>query len=113
MSILTVVVTLAMVLWAVWFVASGLAFAVRLLRHPPTGEGLVPARIVRRIGAVLLVGVLGVLVATVLLTAALVTERASPLAGIDATLTQWEAKARQHETGLRHGLSLLRHRLAG
>ncbi len=113
MSILTVVVTLAIVLWAVWFVVSGLAFAVHLLRHPPTGEGLMPAPALRKVGAVLLVGVLGVLIATALLTAALVTERESHLARIDATLTQWEAKAHQYETGLRHGLSLLRHRLAG
>ena len=103
---LTILVTLAMVLWAVWFVVSGLAFAVRLLRHPPTGEGLVPAPILRRIGAVLLVGVLGVLVATALLTAGLVTERESKLIPIGTSVARLE-------TNIHHELSLLRQRLSG
>jgi hypothetical protein len=102
-SILTVLETLAMVLWAVWFVARGLAFAVRLLRHPPTGEGLVPAPMLGKIGAVLLVGVLGVLVATALVTAALVTERESKLIPI-------AAGAARLETAIHHELSFLVHR---
>ena len=103
-SILTVFVTLAMVLWAVWFVVRGLAFAVRLLRHPPTGEGLVPASMLRKIGAVLLVGVLGILVATALLTTALVTERESKLIPIASGFARLES-------AIHHELSLLRQRL--
>jgi len=90
-----------MVLWAVWFGVGGLAFAVRLLRRPPNGEGLVPAHLLRRIGAALLVGVLGVLVATVLLTAVLVTARDSQLIRLQSTIAQLAGGIqRLYEAGL-------------
>ncbi|HYB72710.1 MAG TPA: hypothetical protein VED18_05000, partial [Candidatus Sulfotelmatobacter sp.] len=101
-----ILVTLAMVLWAVWFVVRGLAFAVRLLRHPPTGEGLVPAPMLRKVGAVLLVGVLAVLVATALVTTTLVSERESKLVPIADGVAHME-------TTIHHDLSLLHLQLSG
>ncbi len=95
MSVLTIVVILAMLVWAVWFVMGGLVLGVRLLRRRPAGQDLVPDPVLRRIGLVLLVGVLGVLVATALLTAVVVTEHEAPLTRLETSIAQLDA-------GIRH-----------
>ena len=138
MSIVTMAVTLAMLLWAVWFVAKGLSHGVRLLRRP-SGQG--PSReerVEREIGVVLLVGVVGVLVGTALFVVVLVTQRESQAFDLRARIAQLEDRVKVYEDGVgrleraveagaregrasgdrldsdvRQGLSDLRKRLAG
>lgn len=108
MSVLTIVVILAMLVWAVWFAVGGLILGVRLLRRQPAGQDLVPAPVLRRIGLVLLVGVLGVLVATALLTAAVVTEREAPLTRLQTSIAQLDAGIRHLYEATLAGLESIR-----
>ena len=90
MSILALVVILVMVLWALAFVVSGVVLGVRLLRRTSGANGLVPAPALKRVGIVLLMGVLGVVFATAVLTAALITEHESRI--IEDAAVRFEAR---------------------
>jgi hypothetical protein len=85
-SVLVVALILVMALWAAWFVAKGLIYGVRLLRHPPAGAGLPPAPPLRDIAVVLLVGVGVVVIGAILATAAWVTESESRALGLHPPL---------------------------
>jgi hypothetical protein len=98
MSVVTVVVTLAMLAWAVAFVAIGLRQGIRLLRRsasagaPPPGE---------KAGVVILFGVFGVLVLVALVVGALVTEREADLVGLGPKIARLEARERAYDEAVR------------
>ncbi len=89
-----------MVLWVVWLVVKGLIHGVRLPQRPPGGEGVPPAPTLRKIGAVLLVGVVGVLVSTAPATATLVTQRGSQPIPLRAKIVQAGARVQFYARGL-------------
>ena len=95
MTILSWVVFFAVLMGVVAFVA-GLVNAVRLLK--PTRDATVPVG--TQLGAVLLVGIGGALVATAMVTAALVRERDTEFHQLQGTVNQLEAKVRVYESGL-------------
>ncbi len=97
MNILTWVVTFAVIMGVVAFLA-GLVNALRLLRQAAGGGAAPPPG--TQLGAVLLVGIGGALVGTAMVTAALVTERETDLVNLKSSLDFLEAKVRVYETGL-------------
>lgn len=113
MSILTISMVLAMVLWALGFVLSGLFFAERLVWRPPSGDASRRIPLVRKVAAILLVVIGGTLVATTVVTAVLVGERFGRLAHLEGTVSQLELKLNQLEALLHKEASDLRQRLPG
>lgn len=95
MTILAWVVFFAVLMGVVAFVA-GLVNAVRLLS--PAREAAVPVG--TQLGAVLLVGIGGGLVATAMVTAALVRERDMEFYQLQGTVNHLEARVRVYEDGL-------------
>lgn len=108
MSLLTVILVLAMLLWAVGFVTAGLVLAEEVLWSRPRGEGSPPISRVRKAGAMLLLVIGGILVVTAIVTGVLVAERESHLVRLDAAVSQLEGKVRTLESKLSHELSDLR-----
>ncbi len=100
MGILIVVVTLAMLLWAVWFVARALAHAVPILRRQARGGPSREERVEREIGVVLVGGAVGVLVVTALVIAALVTVREWGVLDLQARVARLEKTVRVYDDGL-------------
>ena len=113
MNTLIALVIVMLGLATIWFAVRGVAFALRLLRPPESGRSPLPVADLRRVGAMLLVGVSGVVVATSLIAAVVVTVRPPYLPGVHATLGRWNATTRQYGTAVGHELSALRHRLLG
>ncbi len=97
MNVLTVVLVFSVLMGIVAF-AAGLVLSVRLLRGPGGGAGTAPVG--TQLGAVLLVGIGGALVATALVTAALVTEREADLIQLQSVVNQLESKVRVYEQGI-------------
>ena len=101
MSGLTVVLLLVVLIWFGWFVTKGFLHGARLLRLPPSGAELSPTPMLRDIAVVLLVGVGGVIVGTILVIAAWVTERESLVLEHQARIVRLENRVRVYEEGLR------------
>lgn len=97
MGTLTWVVVFSVLMGVVAFIA-GLIISVRLLRGPSGGAGAVPTG--TQLGAVLLVGIGGALVATAMVTAALVTDREADLIQLQGSINSLDAKIRVYEAGL-------------
>ncbi len=97
MNVLTVVLVFSVLMGIVAF-AAGLVLSVRLLRGPGGGAAVTPVG--TQLGAVLLVGIGGALVATALVTAALVTEREADLIQLQSVVNQLESKVRVYEQGI-------------
>lgn len=97
MNVLTVVLVFSVLMGIVAF-AVGLILSVRLLRGP--GGGPVSAPVGTQLGAVLLVGIGGILVCTAMVTAALVTEREADLHQMQSVINQLETKIRVYEQGI-------------
>lgn len=100
MTILPIVVTVAVVIWAAALVTTAAILTVRALRPRAAAEGSIPEG--PQIAMLLLVGIGGILVTTALVTAALVTERESHLAHPHATNATLEAQVRLYESHLIH-----------
>jgi hypothetical protein len=94
MSLLTVILVLAMLLWAVGFVTVGLVLAEEVLWRRPAGIGSPPVSRTRKVGAMGLLAIGGILVVTAIVTGVLVAEREGRLVRLDATVSQLESKVR-------------------
>jgi hypothetical protein len=108
MSLLTVILVLAMLLWAVGFVTVGLVLAEEVLWRRPAGVGSPPVSRTRKVAAVLLFVIGGILVMTAIVTGVLVAEREGRLVRLDAAVSQLEGKVGTLESKLSHELSNLR-----
>jgi hypothetical protein len=108
MSLLTVILVLAMLLWAMGFVVSGLVLAEEVLWRRPAGEGAPPISRMRKAGAMLLIVIGGILVVTAIVTGVLVAERESHLVRLEVTVSQLEGKVGALENKLSQELSDLR-----
>jgi len=97
MSLLTVILVLAMLLWALGFVVSGLVLAEEVLWRRPGGKGSPPISRTRKLGAILLLVVGGILVVTAIVTGLLVTEREVHLVRLEATAARLEGEVRAFE----------------
>jgi hypothetical protein len=100
MSFLTVILVLAMLLWALGFVVSGLVLAEEVLWHRPVGKGASPASRTREVGAMLLLVIGGIQVAIAIATGILVAERESRLVRLQKTVSQLESTVRALENRL-------------
>ena len=99
MSLLTVVLVMAMLLWAMGFVVSGLVLAEEVLWRRPIGARAPTSRM-RKAGALLLLVIGGTLVASAIVTGVLVAEREAHLVQLEATVTQLEGKVQALENKL-------------
>lgn len=97
MSILNWVLVFSVLMGAAAFVA-GLVIAVRLLRGSLGGGAAAPAG--TQLGAVLLCGIGGALVATAMVTAALVTEREVDIWELRSAINALDARVHVYEAGL-------------
>jgi hypothetical protein len=105
MSLLTVILVLAMLLWALGFVVSGLVLAEEVLWQRPAGEGARPISRLRKVGAMLLLVIGVILVVTAVVTGVLVAEREAHLIRLEDTVSQLDGKLRALEGKLGQGLS--------
>ena len=113
MSLLTVVLVLAMLLWAVGFVVIGLLLAERSLL-PRSGDAApAPVSSTRKFGAIILMGIAGLLVGTALVTGFLVAERESHLDRLGATVSQLESRIHLLDKKMSQELSELRRSQTG
>jgi len=109
-TVLPIVVTVAVVIWAAGLMVTAVILAIRALRPRAAAEGSIPEG--PQIAMILLVGIGGILVSAALVTAALVTERESHLARLHAANVTLEAQIRLYESHLTHleqRLDSLRH----
>ena len=100
MGLLTVVLVLAMLLWAIGFVVVGLVLAEEVLWRRPAGKGSPPISQTRKVGAVVLLVIGGILVVTAIATGVLVAERESRLVRLEDTVSHMESTARALENKL-------------
>jgi hypothetical protein len=108
MSLLTVVLVLAMLLWALGFVVSGFVLAEEVLWRHPVEKGAPPISRTRRVGGMLLLVIGGILVMSAIVTGFFVADREVQLIRLEATVRQLEVKVRSLESTLSHELSVLR-----
>jgi hypothetical protein len=93
-SILTVVLVLAMLLWALGFVVSGLVLAEEALWRRAGGRAAAPISRTRKVGSIVLLVLGGILVLTALVTGILVAERESRLIHLEDSVAQLERTVR-------------------
>lgn len=105
MSLLTVVLVLAMLLWALGFVVTGLVLAEEVLWRRPGGGGSPPISRTRKVGAMGLIVIGGILVVTAIVTGVLVADREAHLVRLEATVSQLEGEVRALESKLSQELS--------
>ena len=105
MGLLTVVLVLAMLLWAMGFVVSGFVLAEEALWRRPGGAGSPPVSRTRKVGAILLLVIGGILVMTAIVTGMLVTEREAHLVRLEAAVLLLQGELRAVETKLSQRLS--------
>jgi hypothetical protein len=104
-SLLTVVLILAMLLWAVGFVVLGLVLAERVLWGRSGGEGSPPVSSTRKGGGMLLIVIGGLMVVIAIVTGVLVAERESHLIRLAVSVSQLESKVQLLESRLREAIS--------
>jgi hypothetical protein len=106
MSLLTVVLVLAMLLWALGFVVSGLVLAEDVLWRRPGGQILPPISRTRKFGAMFLLVIGGILVVTAIVTGVLVAEREAHLVRLEATVSRLEDEVQALKSKLTQELSV-------
>lgn len=105
MGLLTVVLVLAMLLWAMGFVVTGFVLAEEVLWRRP-GRAVSPAGSrTRKVGAILLLVIGGILVVMAIVTGVLVAEREARLVQLEATISRLEDKVRAADSALHRELS--------
>ena len=87
MGLLTVVLVLAMLLWALGFVVSGLVLAEEVLWRRPAEKGPRPISRTRKVGGMLLLVIGAILVINAIMTG---FDREAHLIHLEATVSQLE-----------------------
>ncbi len=105
MSTLTVVLVVAMVLWAVGFVVIGLVLAEEVLWRRPAGKGSPAISETRKVAAIVLLLIGGILVVTAIGTGVLVADRESRLVRLEGSVSRLESTVHALESKLNLGLS--------
>jgi len=101
MSLLTVILVLAMLLWSVGFVVVGLVLAEEVLWRRP-GTATPPVSRMRRIGALGLLAIGGILVVTTLVAGGLMAEREARFVQLESRLAALKHKVGQEWAGPPH-----------
>ena len=104
MSLLTVILVLAMLLWALGFVVSGLVLAEEVLWRRPVREGPRPIPRLRKVGATLLLLIGRFLLVTAIATGVLIADRAAYLVRLEAMVSQLEGKLHDLERTVNQAL---------
>jgi len=99
MSVLTVTLILAMLLWSVGFVVVGLVLAEEVLWRRPSGQAGPPVSRTRKIGAMGLLAIGGILVVTALVAGALMAEREAHFVQLESRLGDLEHRLGQEPAG--------------
>jgi hypothetical protein len=99
-SLLVVAMTLLMLLAAVGFVTGGLLQAEGVLWGSPAKAGTPHTSRTRKVGAMLLIAIGGILVVTALVTAGLIAEREAHFIGLQATVSRLETRIQALERKL-------------
>ena len=99
MSILTVILILAMLLWSVGFVVVGIVLAEEVLWRRPTGTAAPPVSWTRKVGAVGLLAIGGILVVTAIVAGALMAEREAHFVRLESRLGDLEHRLGQELAG--------------
>ena len=108
MSLLTIVLVLAMLLYSLGFVVVGLVLAEEVLWRRPIGEGGRPSSRMRKAGALLLLVIGAILVISAIVTGFMVADREVHRIRLEATVSQLESQLRALENKLNQELSDLR-----
>jgi hypothetical protein len=95
MSILTVILILAMLLWSVGFVVVGLVLAEEILWRRPAGTASPPISRTRKVGAIGLLVIGGILIVTAIVAGVLMAERETHFVQLESRLGDLE-----HRLGL-------------
>jgi len=90
MSLLTVILILAMLLWSVGFVVVGIVLAEEVLWRRPAGQAAPPVSRTRKIGAMGLLAIGGILVVTALVAGVLMAEREAHFVQVESRLDALE-----------------------
>jgi hypothetical protein len=99
MSILTVILILAMLLWSVGFVVVGLVLAEEVLWRRPAGQAGPPVSRTRKIGAMGLLAIGGNLVVAALVAGVLMAEREAHFLQLESRLGDLEHRLGQEWAG--------------
>jgi hypothetical protein len=99
MSILTVVLILAMLLWSVGFVVVGLVLAEEVLWHRAAGRAAPPVSRTRKVGAMGLLVIGGILVVTTIVAGMLMAEREAHFVHLESRLGDLEHRLSQERAG--------------
>jgi hypothetical protein len=99
MSILTVLLILAMLLWSVGFVVVGIVLAEEVLWRRPAGLAAPSVSRTRKIGAVGLLAIGGILLVTALVAGVLMAEREARFVQLESRLGAPEHKLGQEWAG--------------
>jgi hypothetical protein len=101
MSILTVVLILAMLLWSVGFVVVGIVLAEEVLWRRPAGKAAPPVSQTRKVGAMGLLAIGGILVVTTIVAGVLMAEREAHFVQLESRLGDLEHRLGQEWAGPR------------
>jgi hypothetical protein len=99
MSVLTVILILAMLLWSVGFVVVGLVLAEEVLWRRTAGKAAPPVSRTRKVGAMGLLAMGGILVVTTIVAAVLMAEREAHFVQLESRLGDLEHRLGQEWAG--------------
>jgi hypothetical protein len=99
MSILTVILILAMLLWSVGFVVVGIVLAEEVLWRRTAGKAAPPVSRTRKIGAMGLLAIGGILVVTTIVAGVLMAERETHFIHLESRLSDLEHRLSQESAG--------------
>jgi hypothetical protein len=99
MSVLTVILILAMLLWSVGFVVVGIVLAEEVLWRRTAGKAAPPVSRTRKIGAMGLLAIGGILVVTAIVAGVLMAERETHFIRLESRLSDLEHRLSQESAG--------------
>ena len=99
MSILTVTLILAMLLWSVGFVVVGIILAEEVLWRRTAGKAAPPVSRTRKVGAMGLLAMGGILVVTTIVAGVLMAEREAHFVQLESRLGDLEHRLGQEWAG--------------
>jgi hypothetical protein len=99
MSTLMIVLILAMLLWSVGFVVVGIVLAEEVLWRRPAGKAAPPVSWTRKVGAMGLLAIGGILVVTAIVAGVLMAEREVHFVHLESRLGDLEHRLGQEHAG--------------